>query len=68
MLGAVLNQDTQDHRHNGDDDHAYYARSAFTDLGLGRKLYDCSLHHFTTSKCIANGVLLVFSSTYNRLA
>ena len=27
-------------------------RSAFTNLGIWRKLYDCSLHHFTSSQDI----------------
>ena len=34
------------------DDRTYCARSAFTHLGLWRKLYDCSLHHFTTNQFI----------------
>ena len=50
------------------DDRTYCARSAFTHLGLCRKLFDYSLHHSTTSQCIVNVVLLKFSSTSNRLA
>ena len=34
------------------NDHTYCTRSAYTHLGLWRKLYNCSLHHFTTSQCI----------------
>ena len=50
------------------DDLTYGAPSALTHLGLRRKLYDCSLHHFTTSKCILKCALLTFSSTSNRFA
>ena len=50
------------------DGHTFCARSAFTHLGLWRKLYDCSLHHFTTSQSILACALLPFSSTSNRLA
>ena len=42
------------------------ARSAFTHLGLWRKLYDCSLHHFTTSHYILKCDLLSFSLISNR--
>ena len=46
------------------DDHRYCARSVFTHLGLWRKLYDCSLHHSTTSQCIIlQCVRLTFSTT-----
>ena len=50
------------------DDCTFYARSAFTHLGLLRKMYDCSLHQFTTNQCVLDGTLLQFSSTSNRLA
>ena len=48
----------------------YCIRSAFTQLWLWRKLYDCLLHHFITSKCILKCALLLvtLSSTSNRLA
>ena len=36
--------------------------------GLWRKLYDCSLHHMTTSQCSLKCAVLLFSSTYIRLA
>ena len=42
--------------------------SVLTQLGLGRKLYNCLLHHFTTSHCILKCALLTFSSASNRLA
>ena len=34
------------------DNHTYFAQSAFTHLGLWRKLYDCSMHHFAASQCV----------------
>ena len=33
-------------------DHTYCARSVFTHLGHWRKMYDCSLHQFTTTQYI----------------
>ena len=42
------------------DDRTYCARSAFTHLGIWQKLYDCSLHHFSTSQCIPKSVRLTF--------
>ena len=50
------------------DDCTYFARSAFAHLGLWQKLYDCSLHHFTTSQCILKCAPLTLSSTSNWLA
>ena len=47
------------------DDHTYCVRSTFTHLGLCRKLYDCSLHHFTACKYVLKCTLLTFSSTSN---
>ena len=41
------------------DDHTYCAH-----LGLWRKLYDCSLHHFTTSQCISIELPLVANDVY----
>ena len=46
----------------------YCAWSAFAQLGLWRQLYDCSLHHFTTSQCILKCVHLTFSTTSYWLA
>ena len=43
------------------------ARSAFTHLGLWRKFYDCSSHHFTASQCVLKCALLTFTSTSSRL-
>ena len=48
------------------DDHTYRTRSAFTHLGFWRKLYDCSLHHFTTRQCILKCIIFTFSSTSNQ--
>ena len=56
----------QGQHHNGDrplDHHTYYARSAFTHLKHWRKLYDCSLEHFTTSQWNPKRVPLTCSST-----
>ena len=39
------------------DDRAYGVRSAFTHLGLWRKVYDYSLHQFTTNQCVVLMVL-----------
>ena len=50
------------------DAHTYCAWSAFTHLGLWRIVYDCSLHKFTTRKCILKCPLLTCSSTSNWLA
>ena len=50
------------------DDRTYCGQSSFTHLELWRKLYNCSLHHFTTSQCILKRALLTFSTTSNRLA
>ena len=51
------------------DDPTYYTRSAFTHLGLRRKMYDCSLHHFITSQCVLlKCAMLTFSSNSNQLA
>ena len=36
------------------DDRTYCVREAFTHLGRWRKLYDCSLHHFTARQCGQN--------------
>ena len=36
-----------------------------THLGLSRKLYDCSLYHFTTSQCILKCALLTFEIFVN---
>ena len=50
------------------DDHTYCAaRSAFTHLGLWRKMDDCSLHHFASSRYILRCILLTFLSTSNQL-
>ena len=49
------------------NDRTHCARSAITQLGLWRKLYECLLDHFTTSQCILKCALLTFSSTSNRL-
>ena len=52
------------------DDYTYCARSAFTHLGLWPKLYDYSMHHFTTSQFILKCALFslfTLSSTSNRL-
>ena len=50
------------------DDRTYCGRSAFTHLGLRRKLYDCSLHHFIASQCLLKCVQLTFSSIASLLA
>ena len=50
------------------NDHAYFARSACTHLGLWWNLNDCLLHHFTTSQCILKCVQLTYSTTSNWLA
>ena len=42
-------------------DHTSCARSAFTHMGTWRKIYDCSLHHFTTSQCIVKCVSIDIS-------
>ena len=59
---------TEQGHHNSGDDTTYCARIAFTHLELWRKLYDCSLHHFTTCQCILKCVRLIFSTTSNWLA
>ena len=41
----------------------YCARSAFIHLGLWRKLYDSSLHHFTASQFVLKCAQLTFSSS-----
>ena len=50
-------------------DHTYCAcvRSPFKNLGLWRKLYDCSMDYLTTSQCILKCVRLTFLTTSNRL-
>ena len=51
------------------DNRTHYARSAFTHLGLRRKMYDFDC--FTSQPvnwCILKCALLTFSSTSNRLA
>ena len=50
-----------------DNDRTYCAQSAFTHLGLTRKMHDCSLYHFTTSQCLLKRAPLTFSSTSNQL-
>ena len=56
------------HHHNGGAarrPHIYSARSAFTHLGLWRKLlYDCSSHHFTTSQCDLIELALIANDVY----
>ena len=39
------------------DDRAYCVRSAFTHLGLGQKLNDCSRHKFRAIKCFFSNML-----------
>ena len=51
-----------------DDGRTHCPQSAFTHLGLWRKLYDCSLHHSTASQCVLKCALFTFSSTPGRLA
>ena len=69
----LLPWDKQGHRHNGDRDArrphvlcliCFYSFGAFMKVVL----YDCSLHHFTTSQCILKCVRLKFSTTSNWLA
>ena len=43
------------------DNRTYCVRSAFTQLGVWQKLYDCSRHKFGASKCLIKRTLLTFS-------
>ena len=66
-----LPQHQQGHHHNGDRatwrSHILCS-ICFYSFGASAKLYDCSLHHFTTTQCILKCVQLTFSATYNWLA
>ena len=47
------------------DKDTHCVQSAFTHLGLWRKLYDCPWHHLRAIKCVIKRILSTFSSIFN---